>query len=104
MTYFPDRPPPSATGPGDLGAYCAAIEAVPGPAGWGASEQEALAALGASLGEKADGEPPKGSLTAFGQALTAASLLPTDDLIARLRSWSGETVLAPEAATRWDIG
>lgn len=44
VTFPPDRPPPAATGPGDLGAYCAALEAAPALGalgGWAAAYSSA---------------------------------------------------------------
>jgi len=83
-----------------MGTYSASVEAMPRPAGWGASETEALGALGDILRSQAVEEPPSDSLTALGQALTAASVLSADDLVAYLAGWASETVLAGEADAR----
>ncbi len=93
VTFNPDRPPPTATGPGDLGAYCAALEAVPALQGWGRSEAEALASLAESLRPHVLEQAPEGALTPLGQALVAAAVLPSDDLTGYLRRWAREPVL-----------
>jgi hypothetical protein len=93
VTFNPDRPPPTATGPGDLGAYCAALEAVPALQGWGRSEDEALTSLAESLRPHVREQAPEGALTPLGQALTAAAVLPVEDLTAYLRGWAREPVL-----------
>jgi hypothetical protein len=94
VTFHPDRPPPAATGPGDVGAYSAALEAAPGLLeGWGRSEDEALTSLAESLRPHVREQAPEGALTPLGQALMAAAVLPGEDLTGYLRRWAREPVL-----------
>ncbi len=93
VIFHPDRPPPGATGPDDLGAYAAAPEAVPALEGWGRSEDEALTSLAQRLCSHAREQAPQETLTPLGQALTAAAVLPVEDLTAYLRGWAREPVL-----------
>ena len=99
VCYHPHRQPSDATGPQDLGAFAAFLEAIPELAGLGASEHDALAALAGELRSRAH-EQPVDSLTPLGQALVAASVLSADDLVAYLAGWAGDAVLAEEANTQ----
>lgn len=93
VTFHPDRAPPTATGPADLGAYAAVLEAAPALEGWGRSEDEALTSLAESLSPHVREQAPEGALTPLGQALTAAAVLPVEDLTGYLRRWAREPVL-----------